>query len=100
MGRNIHDKSHKMITNIYRKEIKMKKNTNDVIIKSSWAYWGVTSVVLLTTVAIIVSFVVDMIETQSFVWDYLYYVFWPLVIDAIFIEFSTRRLVINTEKRH
>lgn len=77
----------------------MKKNKNDVIIKSSWAYWGITSVALLTTVAIIVSFVVDMIETQSFVWDYLYYAFWPLVIDAIFIEFSTRRLVINTEKR-
>lgn len=77
----------------------MKKNKNYITIKSSWAYWGITSVALLTTVAIIVSFVVDMIETQSFVWDYLYYAFWPLVIDVIFIEFSTRRLVINTEKR-
>ena len=77
----------------------MEKNKNYITIKSSWAYWGITSVALLTTVAIIVSFVVDMIETQSFVWDYLYYAFWPLVIDAIFIEFSTRRLVINTEKR-
>ena len=77
----------------------MEKNKNYITIKASWAYWGVTSVALLTTVAIIVSFVVDMIETQSFVWDYLYYAFWPLVIDAILVEFSTRRLVINTEKR-
>ena len=75
----------------------MKRNKNDVIIKSSWAYWGVTSVVLLTTVAMIVSLVSRVIE--CFYWDYLYYAFWPLVIDAILVEFSTRRLVINTKKR-
>ena len=77
----------------------MKKNESQISIRASWAYWGVTSVALIISVVVDVLFIKDMIETQSFIWGYLYYISCPLVIDVVLIEFSTRCLVINTEMR-
>ena len=83
-----------MITNIYKKEIKMKENKKAIKLKASQAVWAL---IILSAIALLVSvcYLLDLWAVEF--WGRVFAI--SLVSVILFYEFSLRRVEIDFEER-
>lgn len=77
----------------------MSNKQKCIKLKPSWSIFGFSLVTLLAMAMLSIVFVEEFINAPSFDFYHVYMFTWPLVVDVILIDLSTRCLIINMEKR-